>query len=120
MATIKIVGAPTITQTLEGGSNNITLTMDVTTTGSNGLSSAINVGTSWSTVDTGSCADIRFIVASNQSTSSVQVASDAAGSKIVTTLWPEDVAVIPWSGSNAFWAKSLKDPAVVQFMFQES
>lgn len=120
MASIKINGSPTISQVLDGGTNSVTLTLDVTTTGSNGLSTAANVGTSWGTVDTGSCADIRFIIASNQSTSSVQIATDAAGTKIVSTLWPEDVCVIPWSGSNAFWAKSLNTPAVVQFLFQES
>lgn len=120
MATIKIVGAPTITQTLEGGSNNITLTMDITTTGSNGISSAINVGTSWGTVDTGSCSDIRMIVVSNPSTSSIQLATDSSGTNKVCTVWPDDVAIVPWSGSNAFWAKSLQDPAVVQFLFQES
>jgi hypothetical protein len=120
MANIKIIGSPTVSQVLDGGTNSITLTLDISTTGSNGISTAANVGTSWQTVDTGSCADIRMIVISNQSTSSVQVATDAAGTNKIATAWAEDVAMIPWSGSNAFWAKSLKDPAVVQFMFQES
>lgn len=120
MASIKIIGSPSVSQVLDGGTNSITLAMNVTTTGSNGLSTAVNVGTAWGTVDTGSCSDIRMIVISNQSTSSVQVASDLSGSNKVCTAWANDVAIIPWSGSSAFWAKSLGDPAVVQFMFTES
>ena len=120
MAEISIVGAPVVSQVLDGGTNSVTLTMDIVTTGSNGLSTAVNVGTSWGTVDTGSCADIRMIVVKNPSTSSVQVATDSSGTNIICTAWPSDVAIIPFSGSKAFWAKSLNTPAVVQFMFQEN
>jgi hypothetical protein len=119
MPNLKITSG-TFSQVMESGTNNIDLTMNIATTGSNGLSTVANVGTSWGTVDTGSCADIRFIGISNLSTSSVQVASDAAGTKPVCTVWPDDVALVPWSGSSAFWAKSLNTPAVVHFIFQES
>lgn len=108
MATITISGNPVATQTLSGGSNSINLGFSYTMTGSNGLSSLVTLTKgSWSRLDSGSCADVALIVGNNGSTSSISIATDAAGVNTIATIPSGLPFLIPQmkSGSNGqgYW-----------------
>lgn len=122
MAYISINGQTGVTANLDsGGKNSVPFQPTIYMSGSQACTDVPNLSGSLVALNTGSCADIRMIVVRNPSSSSILVTSDAAGTKPVTYVWPNDTTMVTWSGSNAFWAKSLGSPINnAYFLFIES
>ena len=91
------------------------MTLNITATGSNAVSEVKNIPTASATALTTSSLDsIRYAYFANESTGSIQIASDSAFTKILTTLQPSDDSKIAMSGSiaaNPFFARCTDESA---------
>lgn len=100
-----------------------TLTLNLTTTGSNNISNVMNVPTgSWSTVSQGSNGDFRWGYFVNLDlTSSVAIAISSSAS-VASYLRPGDWVVLTYSGSPAVYvsASGASSPALVQYIITEN
>ncbi len=107
--------------------NSTTVTSDVgfniTMTGSNYQSEAINVtGSVWTALNTSSLSDMRWLVASNEGSGSIQISKDSSGTVILATLESQDSCIIPCTGSiasNSLFAKSIVTSSVLQYFVVE-
>lgn len=120
MATqIRIIGNPMIEQSFTGGKNTIELAFSYGATGS-GVAPRQRIGTTWTSIDTGSCTSIRYIAVKNvDTTSSFQLSTTGSGTILLATAQPGDLIVIPWTGSQALWGKSTPSASIVPIMIQE-
>lgn len=120
MATLSIPSSQ-LTQTSDGGSDNVTLTWTYTPTGSNGGTNDVTLTTAVQRLDSGSCTTIGMFAGKNTSTGSVQFYSDSGGTQIISTPmagWP---FIIPQSGSNqTIYGKTLNgSTARIRIAFHE-
>jgi hypothetical protein len=120
MITARILGNPKASIVFEGGDDNISMAFSYTSVGDKGLCTRQQIGTTWTSLDTGSCANIRVIIGRNTSTtSSLQIATDSNGTNIVTTAQMGDPIFLPWSGSQLFWGKCSPSASTIPIIFQE-
>ena len=119
--TATIIGSFTLN--VGGIRNTADLYTNITLTGDNIIVGSVPVTSSaYTALDTSSLADMRMMWLYNDSTSSmVTVATDAAGTKPIAILSPEDSALVPWSGSTQVWVKitSGSKDATFQYSFTE-
>ena len=110
-------------QTITG---NIPLGVNISVglTGSNWVAKATDIGTSsWVGLDTSSLADLRYFAADNIGSGNIQIATDSAGTKIISILQPNDNCIIPWSGSvstSTLFAKAFITGSTLAYMALES
>lgn len=106
-----------------GGSSNIPISVNVVMTGSNATSDMKNIALTATALNTSSLSDLRYFAANNVGTASIQIATDAAMTNIISTLQPNDSVIIPWSASIAsipLYAKSLVYTSVLSYIVVES
>ena len=100
----------------------VSLSDNLTTTGSNSLSNNANINTgSWQVLDQGSNGDFRYGYFSNLSlTSSIKIALNSTGS-YSSWLQPGDVSVLANSGSAVLYAyaSGSQSPAILQYLITE-
>lgn len=115
------------TGTVRATFSSMTVTTDIgfTTvlTGSNMIADTKNIGiSSWEALNTSSLTDLKWIIASNEGTGSIQLARDAAGTNIIAIMEPYDAVVIPWSGSiqsSTLYAKATPSQSILQYVVSE-
>lgn len=115
MATNTLTCNGIITVTI-GNSINLPLAVNVAITGSTDVrkTQAIALG-SWQALDTSSLSNIRYLWADNISTGSINVATDGAGSNVISRLSPNDNLLIPWSGSLTLYAQAYISASALQY-----
>jgi len=101
-----IASSGTYTVSINGSTSKYVGDLSLTTltkTGSNATADVKNItsASAWTPLNTSSLSDMRYMYFSNESTSSIIVASDSAGTKILTVLQPGDSSLIASSGSIA-------------------
>jgi|SRR6266567_2510007 len=80
---------------------------------------------SWTPLLTGSLPDIRMMFFDNQTTGSnppavVKIATDNAGSKVISVLTAGDAAINPWSGSTSLYANSFVSESFLSYQLASS
>lgn len=102
--------------------NIVTLSENVTTSGSNSLTNTANIPTgSWTPIDQGSNSDFRFGYFTNlDATSSIWLALNNTSS-FASFLQPGDLSIITNSGTASLYAKATgsNSPALLQYILIE-
>ena len=119
--TISINGSFSLTS---GASRAVgTLTDSLTLTGSNYTATGQNIlSGSWSPLSTGSLNDFRYSFFQNADlTSSITIATGSGGQNVLAYLNPEDVYVLPWSGSvvPTLFAKATTNDSLLIYIVSE-
>jgi hypothetical protein len=97
-------------------------TVTVAQSGSNSVAVIQNISISaWSGLDTGSLSDVRYMHFDNVSTGSIKVATDSAGTNVITELAPNDVSVIAYASGSlpTLYAKAFNSASVLQYILAE-
>jgi hypothetical protein len=121
---IRVSGNASVTS--DGLTVNNTITYTINMTGSNVTATVTDVALgSWQALNTSSLSDIRIFVASNVppvdgQSGSIQIASAASGTPVVTILGSGDSVVLPWSGSLGLWARAYTSASALQYIVAES
>jgi hypothetical protein len=116
----EIRGTSTLQVTVAGLTVTGTKTATVTMTGSSYMGNSITIGTSSVALNTGSCADIRYLWIKNTSTASVDV-SISATSQSFAMLRTDDSILLPGSASiGTYFVRSSIANADIQYVLVES
>lgn len=128
MANVIYVNGTFSTQTPEG-TTPLGLSTQVNCTGSNSIQIFADIATtSWQPLYTASLTDLRYAAFYNYGDSTanagiIEVASDSAGTKLMSILQPGDSAVIPWSasiGAATLYAKAFNNSSSLAYQLAES
>ncbi len=100
------------------------MTITITKVGINATGDTKNIDSaSWQALATSSLSDMRYAYFKNISSSVIQVARDATGTNIITTLQPYDVSIIAMTGSIEgvpLYARSLVSSSVLDYIVTEA
>jgi len=99
-----------VTSTIGVKRNSGTITQTINLSGSNTISKDVNVTSSYSQVNLSELSDFRYgwFYNGNDTTNSgsIYIASDLAGTKVISILQVGDSLILPYSGSLSIYAKT--------------
>ena len=119
-----IICNSTFTVQTSVGNIPLSVAISVPLTGSNVVWKTQDLNTAgWSSLDTSSLSDIRYVAATNLGSGSVQISTNSAGTNVIGILQKNDSTIIPWSGSVAaasFYAKAFTSASTLAYVLTES
>lgn len=97
------------------------LSLTRTISGSNATANIQNIAlSSWQGLTTSSLADIRYVYVSNEGNGEVRLATDNAGSNIISRMQVDDWLMLPWSGSTGLYAQAYTSASTITTIIMES